>query len=111
MTKSEMVAVENTLRRSVQVLLTLRLQTVEQLAVGVGIPKSTLYRRLGARGLDQSFRAHEVQAIANYLGVPVADLYDGLNGLVKPDLVAVGAAVTHGYRPADEGPGAYGLAA
>jgi len=33
-----MVTTENVLRRSVQVLLTLRLMTVEQLADGAGIP-------------------------------------------------------------------------
>lgn len=104
-----MVTTENVLRRSVQVLLTLRLMTVEQLADGAGIPKSTLYRRLKSDTLDQAFRAHEVQAIADCLGVSVADLYGGLSGLVKRDLVAV----THGYRPTagDVGPPLYVLAA
>ena len=82
MTTDDWAATENRVRRSTWALMAARDVKVEDVAASTGIPRSTLYRRLRSKTIDQAFRAHEVAAIADYFGVPVEALYSGLGGLV-----------------------------
>ncbi len=73
---------DDTIRRSVRALIAARGQESEDVARAVGMTRATFYRRLSGRGAP--FTAGEVQAIADWFDVPVADLFSGLGGVVVP---------------------------
>ncbi len=75
---------DDTIRRTVRALMHGRGLKVEDLADGIGMQRSTLYRRLSGNGRKQAFAAGEVADIAAFFGVPVGDLYDGLGGRFTP---------------------------
>lgn len=80
-------------RRSVRALLSGNGMKVEELAEAVGMPASTLYSRLAARGHRKPFSIGETDAIAHVFGVQVQDLVDG-----KVTLTGAGSSDTHRYR-------------
>lgn len=81
-----MTAADETVRRSVKALVQGRDMRREDVAAAVGIPRTTFYRRLAARGSAQAFTAGEVAALAAFFRVPVEELYNGLGGALLPRL-------------------------
>lgn len=75
-------AAEATVRQSVLTLVRVREADRDDLARHLGIHRSSLYRKLGRAGAP--FTAGEVAAIADYFGVPVADLFAGLAAVAIP---------------------------
>lgn len=73
--------VDRTIGATVRALLSGRGVSPDRLAEHLGISRGSLYDRM--RGA-KAFRASEVARSAAFLGVAVADLYDGLNGKVTP---------------------------
>lgn len=76
---------DDTIRNSVWALSRGRGISVDQMAEGIGMPRTTLYRKLTARGRKTAFAAGEVADLARYFRVPVAELFSGLGGLFTPE--------------------------
>lgn len=75
---------EDTIRATVRGIIKGRGIPVEIVAPRVGMSPSTLYRKLSGHGVRDGFKAGEVAALAQTLGVKVQDLYDGLGGTFTP---------------------------
>ncbi len=73
---------DETVRRSIKALCRGRNVDMGDIARGIGMPRSTFYRRLSGTGSRQPFTAGEVALIATYFGIPIGDLFTGLGGAV-----------------------------
>jgi len=67
--------VDATISATVRGLAAARGLSPDDVAAGIGMNRSTYYRRLAG-----GFSAADVAALADLFGVQVADLYDGLGG-------------------------------
>src|SRR4029077_12651339 len=61
----------------------------EDVAAAAGLSRSTYFAKMSGKGSRQAFKAGEVALIAQYLGVHVSQLYDGLGGTFIPDEVSL----------------------
>lgn len=75
---------DDTIRATVEALLSGRGMTKEELADEIGVSYATMYRRLGGSGSKEAFKAGELASVARALGVHVGELYDGLGGRFVP---------------------------
>lgn len=89
-------AADDLVRGSVLALMSARRWHIMELADRAGMNDETLRRKLRAVGDQRAFTAGEVARLALCLGVPVADLYSGLDGRVRP-LAHLVDPDTHGY--------------
>jgi hypothetical protein len=70
-----LTAVDATISATVKGLAAARDLSPDDVATGIGMNRSTYYRRLAG-----GFSAADVAALADFFGVSVIDLYDGLGG-------------------------------
>ena len=61
--------------------------SVDQLSAATGFARSTLHKRLSGRGTSHAFYAGEVAVIAEVLDVEISELYTGLGGTFRVDLL------------------------
>lgn len=76
-----MNATDETISTTIKVLATARDIRREDIAAGVGMPRSTFFRHMRLGG----WSADAVQRIADYLGVDVSQLYRGLDLLPRQE--------------------------
>lgn len=79
--------VEDVVRASIRAVIAGRKMSVDELAADAGMSRSTLHRRLSSKGTKDAFYAGEVAVIAEVLGIEVGDLYTGLGGTFRVDLL------------------------
>jgi DNA-binding XRE family transcriptional regulator len=67
--------IDQRIGRTVRALIAARDITVDDVAVAIDISRGSLFSKFKGTA---PFKAWEVAALADYFGVPIADLYEGL---------------------------------
>lgn len=75
---------DDTIRRTIKALVEGKGVNPDDVAEAAGISRSTYFSKMAGKGSAQAFKAGEVARIATFLGVTVAQLYDGLGGTFVP---------------------------
>lgn len=75
---------DDTVRRTIDAVAKGRGLTREQVADGIGMARSTFYRKISGKGSANPFTAGEVATVAKFLRLRVGQLYDGLGGTFVP---------------------------
>lgn len=75
---------DDTVRRTIKGVAEGKGFTPDQVALAAGMSRSAYFRKISGHGSIQAFKAGEVAAIAQFLGVSVGQLYDGLGGTFVP---------------------------
>jgi len=75
---------DDTIRRTIKALVQGKGLRPEEVAEAAGISRTTYFSKMSGKGSAQAFKAGEVALIAQFLGVSVAQLYDGLGGTFVP---------------------------
>jgi transcriptional regulator with XRE-family HTH domain len=80
---------DDTIRHTINALVKGKGLRSEDVAAAAGLSRSTYFAKMSGKGSRQAFKAGEVALIAQYLGVHVSQLYDGLGGTFIPDEVSL----------------------
>lgn len=81
---------DDTIRRTVSALVKGKGLSPDDVARAAGLSRSAYFSKMKAHGREKAFKAGEVAGMAEFLGVKVQDLYDGLGGTFVPDVRARG---------------------